>query len=150
MFGRYTPAVHTGTREERILGLLREYADIDSDAMMRMHAKDREHDRIEGELAALGVEVWIGDGVDEGYVLGREAAAPHAPACAPPDRCECAPGFRVRAGYVVPSEYAATAGMTSTPNRTIPLDEPDDVRHPASAGMTMGTIYAPHYPRRAR
>jgi hypothetical protein len=159
MFGRYVPEVHTGTREQRVLGYLREYADIGNDGAMRMHAQEREQDRIAGELAALGVEVWIGDGADEGYILGREATAPHGPRCHPPERCECTvypwrlaidedeEAYRAEEQARLEAAVARArmgAGTTYSGNRTIPLEEPDGIV-PMSAGLTSCSVYAVPY-----
>lgn len=83
---RYVPERHIGTRDDIVMGLLNEYASIDASGMMRGHAKDREKQRIIDQLASLKVELWIGSGPDEGYILGHEGQ--HEPSCTD-DVCNC-------------------------------------------------------------
>lgn len=80
MFGKYEPEVHTGTRDERIRGLLREWWDVGG-GLMRLHATTRERARIEAELLTLGVEVFEGEDKDQGWIFGRDIMVPHGPRC---------------------------------------------------------------------
>jgi hypothetical protein len=78
---RYEPVEHTGTREERILGLLREWWDVGG-GFMRMHATNRERARIERELLVLGVEIFEpSSGEEQGWIFGRDTSVPHGPRC---------------------------------------------------------------------
>ena len=77
---RYEPTIHTGSREDRIFGLMREWCEVGG-GLMRMFATARERERIEGELLILGVEVYEGDEADAGWLVGRDVSKPHKPAC---------------------------------------------------------------------
>lgn len=95
-FGRYEPRVHTGTPIERARGLLQEYWDIMSWVMMRMHAQDREMNRIQDELEGqMGYVLWH-DNDSDGDCVGvyiTDASFVHVgPSCkgaSSPETCDC-------------------------------------------------------------
>lgn len=89
--GRYEPVKHTGTREEIILGLMREWWDI-KDSVMRMHAQEREICRIESMLLDMGLEIRVGSGPDDGWLFAIRL--PHGQTCNDSD-CFCEPSFKV-------------------------------------------------------
>lgn len=93
MFGKYEPVKHTGTRREIILGLMREWWDIDHDGMMRIHAQEREKNRIAAALLDLGIDL-NEEHVEEGWLYAREGSKPHGPAC-DENHCGCEPDFKV-------------------------------------------------------
>lgn len=93
MFGKYEPAEHDGTREQIIQGLMREWWDIDQDGAMRMHAQDREKNRIAGALLDLGIDL-NEEHAEEGWLYAREGSKPHGPAC-DERHCGCEPDFKV-------------------------------------------------------
>jgi len=92
MSWRYEPVKHTGTRKEVILGLMREWWDIQQDGAMRMHAQERETRRIEDRILGMGLELRAGAGVDEGWLFA--VRPPHGQTCDDSD-CFCEPEFKV-------------------------------------------------------
>jgi hypothetical protein len=105
---RYQPQVHTGTEEQRVLGLLEEYVGIESDGMLRIHAKDRECNRIAGELNSMGYTLWgdfdsLGQLTgEEEWLIARKSGAPHEPGCPWSEThndCRCANPLRVRVPF---------------------------------------------------
>lgn len=86
---KYVPRRHEGDRLARLRGILDEIADIENAGEMREHAKDRECNRLIGEMQALGGEFQIGFEEDEGFIMVRDAEKPHGPRCSPPDACYC-------------------------------------------------------------
>jgi len=92
MFGKYEPVKHTGTREEVILGLMREWWDIQQDGAMRMHAQERETRRIEDRILSMGLELRAGSGKDDGWLFA--VRPPHGQTCDDSD-CFCEPEFKV-------------------------------------------------------
>lgn len=109
--GRYVPEVHTGTEEQRVVGLLTEYVDIESDGMMREFAKDRETRRIIEELRVMNYEMWgsfDSNGClksDEEWLMARKFDAPHESTCrwSPTyNECQCANPLRARVTFYEP------------------------------------------------
>lgn len=92
MWRRYKPVEHTGTREQVILGLMREWWDINQDGAMRMHAREREMRRIEDRLIRMGLELRTGAGRDDGWLFA--VRPPHGQTCDDSD-CFCEPEFKV-------------------------------------------------------
>jgi len=105
---RYEPQVHTGTEEQRVLGLLDEYVGIESSGMMRIHAKDRECNRIARELGEMGYTLWgdfdsLGQLTgEEEWLIARKDGTPHEPGCPWSETnndCQCTNPLRVRVPF---------------------------------------------------
>lgn len=105
---RYEPVTHVGSEAEVVIGLLREYVDIERAALLREHAKDRETARVASTLAAMGYELWgafDSNGVllyTEPWLYARRAGEPHGDGCDPPRYCACDGPLRVPAGRGAP------------------------------------------------
>ena len=85
---RYIPETHTGTNEEIVDGLIREAKAIAEGGTMRMHAQQRELNRIQAALEARGVDMLWGDGPDDGQII---IVREHLPGCRVDEtnRCDC-------------------------------------------------------------
>lgn len=90
--GRYIPEQHTGTREQVVLGLLREWVNISQDGFMRLHAQEREMKRIEDELLGMGLEIRVGMEDEDGWFYAIKL--PHGHTCTGED-CKCDPEFKI-------------------------------------------------------
>lgn len=108
---RYEPRIHTGTTEQRVLGLLAEFVAIEHSGMLRMHAKSRERYRIDRELDAMGYGLWGAFNSDgeltgrEEWLIAREKSLPHEPQCTwspASNDCQCANPLRVRVPFYSP------------------------------------------------
>lgn len=108
---RYEPQIHTGTAEQRVLGLLAEFVAIEHSGMLRIHAKSRERDRIQVELEAMGYSLWGAFNSDgeltgrEEWLSAREKSRPHEPQCtwSPTNNdCQCPMPLRVRVPFYSP------------------------------------------------
>ncbi|HSZ58552.1 MAG TPA: hypothetical protein VK797_22990 [Tepidisphaeraceae bacterium] len=95
---KYVPEKHEGTAAERIRGLAGEAKDICQSGFMRLHAKDRELNRIQSELKALGAEMLEGAHEDEGFFLVVER---HLEGCqvGRDGECRCPPIARFESCY---------------------------------------------------
>jgi len=72
---RYQPETHTGTREEILRGLITEFNSVMHSGTLRLHAQDRESERIYDAIKTHGV-LLMGDGL-------KWFAVEHKPECVP-------------------------------------------------------------------
>jgi hypothetical protein len=72
---RYQPETHTGTREEILRGLATEFKSVMHSGMLRLHAQDRESERIYWAIKDRGA-LLMGDGT-------KLFVVEHKPECVP-------------------------------------------------------------------
>ena len=90
---KYERQVHTGTTDQQILGYLREAASILTSGYLRMHAQDREMERIHRKLKGdFGILMLVGAEEDEGFILGVK----DHDGCRNETVCRCKALYRVR------------------------------------------------------